>query len=167
MRRLRKRSLHFFGAVIYSAVGICVGVVLVVIGYLATVGIPVGDDNQVVSLFLGIVGSVVASIIYSISDKYIKSCNVFSRILNQVGIFIKSVECILDNDSLNNDKSKFELWCLYNSIREKSCELTYRNDFEGLSEKMDAIIGLLGTDAIDLIKKEKCKLVCIRNKLTE
>ena len=159
------KTCHFAGAVIHSASGLLTGLILIVIGYLALLYIP---TTEVVSLFVGIIGSIVASIIYGIADKYSKSCSSFIWILDQIEVIIAYIDEVICDNVPNKRQCKFELWRFYIELCEKSYGLTYVEDFKMLSSALNQIIKIVNQKTIDawLLERAKNNLVSVRDKLT-
>lgn len=165
MSAYRKKK-HLIGAITHSFAGLLTSFVLIGVGSLALLYIPSSD---IVSLFIGIIGSVIASIIYSIADKYSKSCSSFIWILNQIEIILAYINEIICDNFSNKKQCKFELWRFYVELCEKSYELTYEEDFIKLSYALNNIIKIVNQEHFNnvLLKKAKKDLVSIRNELTE
>lgn len=157
---------HFVGAITHSAFGLFTGLILVVIGYLALSYVP---TSEVVSLFVGTIGSIVASIIYSVADKYSRSCSSFGWILDQIEVILAYIDEVICDESSNNRQCKFELWRFYIELCEKSYDLTYGKDFETISTALVRIIKVVNQEEIegDSLECAKRSLISVRNKFTE
>ena len=136
-----QKQRHIIGAINYSWCGLII-VGALFIGCLLCLAC---FNNSVVSFLVGIMASVIASIIYNIANKYYKSCSAYMWILDQTEILITYIENAQKND-LNPVSYRFTLWRMIVDIRAKSRELTYEEDFNILSMGFSSIISSMYTN---------------------
>lgn len=135
----RIKSRHLFGAIKGSIVAI-IAVTILIGCCLLLILAPIKCNSEVISLFVGILASVIASIVLIISAKYTRSCSTYMWILAQAEVFLSYVDTTYNNVQSNNKQYQFDLWRFVVDLREKAKELTYTEDFATLSKWFSKII---------------------------
>lgn len=129
---------HFFGAIKSSWLGLIVVFILSSVCILLFTHNP-NNSNNIASFLIGIMASVIASIIYNVSNKYFKSCSTYMWILDQTEILVEYCKDIKNNFK-NIELHQFNIWCEVVAIREKARELTFVKEFNKLSYEFSNII---------------------------
>lgn len=156
---------HFFGAVKKSWIGISISILLFIMCVFLLVFCP-NNDNSVTSLFIGVIASIIASIIYNIYSNYSKSCSIFLWVLDQTEVLITYIENNKEN-FINDEWYRFELWRSVVTIRENARQLTYTCEFDCLSTGFSNVINAAYKNNIELLEKELLKLSNIRDRITK
>lgn len=128
---------HFFGAIKGSWLGLIVVFILSLVCVLL-IHYP-NSGNDVVSFLFGIIASIIASVIYNVSNKYLKSCSTYMWILDQTEIIISYGKDISKNFKKSRSH-RLKLWSEIVTIREKARELTFVKEFNMLSSEFSNII---------------------------
>lgn len=127
---------------------------------------PIQCSNEIISFFVGILASVIASIVLNITTKYTRSCSTYMWILAQVEVFVSYVETTYKIES-NNNQYIFKLWRIVFDLRERAKELTYTEDFDILSKCFSGIIKAANENNDALMHKAINGLINAKNQLTE
>ncbi len=135
-----KRVLHFLCAIKSSALILIVSVILI---SMSVFFIVLTDNSQVVSFFVGIVASVIATLVLKIVDKYEKSiatCCAISMEIERILIFYEENIC---GQAYDSKKCSSNLYQFYISICSKSIDITYLCDFLKISNTINNMIKLV------------------------
>ena len=144
---INKKLHHIIGVISRSWRGIVIGGILF-IGCLLCPSC--FNNNNIVSFLVGIMASLIASIVYNIANKYYKSCSTYLWILDQTEIVITYIEKA-QNDCLEPTSYRFNLWERIIIIRKNAYALTYKKDFNILYKAFSSIIrSMYNTDDISI-----------------
>lgn len=162
--KLNKKALHLIASFKSAWFSITIGFVLSIFLVLYLFG---HDGNsQILAFFVGVIASIVATIVLRVSDKYTSSCLAYSKISFYVEELILFVEKNIKDNSYNVDECKFNLWRYYMLICEESMRLTYDKDFNLISIAVNDIISSINNNNdIDVIIEEKDKLIKQKNSI--
>lgn len=127
---------HIVGAISHSWCGLVIGGILFIGCLLCLARF---NNSNIVSFLVGIMASIIASIIYNITNKYYTSCSTYIWILDQTEILITYIECA-QKDCLEPASYRFTLWKRIVDMREKARKLTYKKDFNIISKSFSSII---------------------------
>ncbi len=136
----RVRACHAWGAIKSSWLGIIIAVAIGLVFVLLLQCWPSVNSNTV-SFLVGIIASIIASIIYNISSKYGKSCSAYMWILDQTEVLATYIEKI--NTSSDVNSCRYKIWCDIVTIRDRARELTYTADFDVLSSAFSNAIAFV------------------------
>lgn len=136
---LKKRGKYFVGSLRYSAVELCVSIILLGVACVFLVMFPCLSNNQITSLLIGVVSGVIATLVLSIAGKYAESNRAYETIhalLNNV--ILKAKDCAKHKDCYPNEILSFGYD--YTDICRQSIDLTYKVDFEEVSGVMKKLL---------------------------
>lgn len=136
---LMKRFFHFLYAVRDSFSSLVGGLFLLLVAVVGLRAIPTLNSSQEISLLLGVIASIVATLILRVSERYSDSCSAMSAILGGVDDIATYIETVAIN-SPHFDIHKFKLWQMYVDICEKSQKLTYEKDFFEISKEVSGVV---------------------------
>lgn len=163
---VRIKSCHLFGAIKGSIVAIIV--VAILMGCcLLLIFAPIKCNSEVVSFFIGILASVIASIVLTVAEKYSRSCSTYMWILAQAEVFVSYVDTTYENILSDNKRYQFELWRFVVDLRERAKELTYTEDFDTLSVWFSKIIEASDKNIDTLMRDAISGLINAKDYLTE
>lgn len=155
---------HFCGAIKCSWVSLIMVAMLFGVCFLLS-GCYFSRNNSSISFLVGIVASIIASVIYNVSTRYLRSCIAYLWILDQTEIlitYIESCQCsYYDNDF------KLKIWNYIVYMRERAQELTYKKDFNTLSVKFSEIIDALYKNDKQKLCNTLSELIKEKNKITK
>lgn len=154
---------HFWGAIKRSWLGLTIAAILFVVCLLLC--FVCSNSSNAISFLVGIMASVIASIIYNISNKYYKSHSTYMWILDQTELFITYVEN-MQKDFLDIQLYRFKLWNTVVTIRENAHKLTYTKEFDILSNHFSAIIVAAYDDNEKNFSKALSELIIAKNQIT-
>lgn len=129
---LRKRLLHLLFAVRDSFSSLALGLLLLFIVVIGLRAVPTLNEVQEISFLLGIIASIIATLILKVSERYSSSCSAVSTILGEVERIATYIETVVVSDPLP-DIHKFQLWQMYMDICQKSESLSYKKGFSDVS----------------------------------
>lgn len=160
-----KRKIQFFYyAIVESYRTIIVSVVLILCVYLMFRISHSCSNDQRSALLIGIVASVIATLLLRIFDKYSESCYAFERILTKTELLITYIDTKVST-LLDVDNNRFELWHQYVDICGEASRLTYKEDFYFLSGAISNVVeAVYGKKKIEDIKKANEDLIHTRDK---
>lgn len=165
---IHKKLQHFLSALKCSAIGLITIVILVLFCCLLFIYVPIENDSQIVPFFVGIIASIIASIVLNISSKYGKSCSRYMWILDQTEIFVSYIEATYkDMPNINQYRYRFELWHFVTNLREKASDLTYTKDFDALSRELSEVIKATNGKDNNPIREALDGLINTKKLLTE
>lgn len=159
--KLGKRMKHFIGAITGSYVSIITGFALMLGALLILHVSPFQNDEQTLAFFVGIIASIIATLVIKISDRYFESISANSRIIKQVNLFITFIENTQDK---KDSEFRFELWKDYICMCDTSAKLLYKEDFYQISKAASDVIEAIYTNQSDqYVKNEIQTLAVARN----
>lgn len=147
---MQKKFMHLLWAIINSVGILSVSIALLFLSVLLVGKI---EDGQVVSFFLGVLASIIATLILRISEKYANSLAASSVISNKIELMLLYIEEHIVTDKYDSKNCFYQLWRYYMEICEVSVGLTYKKDFKNVS---CAISGLLKAIKEGKSSKEIC-----------
>ncbi len=154
--KYKRKFLHLLFAVRKSLLILSFSVLLIVISYVMIISY---DQNEVVSFAVGIIASVIATLVFKISDKYEKSISACTDIANAIEEMVLYLERMVTRGCANYEYCS-TLWLYYSSICRKSANLTYEEEFNRVSIIINDLIKLVKENAdIKEIYEAKEKLV--------
>lgn len=129
---------------------------LIVISYVMII---TNKQNEIVTFAVGIIASVLATLVFKISDKYEKSILACTDIANTIEEMVLYLERAVTRGCANYEYVS-TLWLYYSSICGKSINLTYEEEFNKVSVIISELINLVKKNAsIQEIYEAKEKLV--------
>lgn len=141
--KLRDKILHLVLSIkscwvrIVTAIGLC--------GFAVCCVLNCDSDSQILAFSLGVVASIVASVILSVSDTYMRSCLSWGRVLSHVEQILLFIDENITDDSYQAEECKYQLWELYIPMCQESVHLTYKTGFSSISKAIDEIIRKVGS----------------------
>ena len=124
------------------------------------------SSNQTIPFLVGIIASVIASIVFNVTSKYAQSCSTYLWMLEQVEVFITYVEATYVI-MLGTQQYRFELWKYVVDIREKCRRLTYKADFNILASRLSDVISVANSENKEDTRKALECLIVAKNQITE
>lgn len=155
---------HFWGTIKHSLIGLIVAIILSIACLLLCLYYS-DSNNNVISFLVGVMASVIASIVYDISNKYYKSCSTYMWVLGQTEILITYCNDI-QNVFTDDESYRFRLWSTVVTIREISNYLTYTKEFDILSCRFSEIISAAYDNDKEVFLKAVSELINAKEKIT-
>lgn len=154
--KYKRKFLHLLFAIRKSVGILSLAILLVVISYVL---ISTNDQNEIVSFAVGITASVIATLVFKISDKYEKSISACVDISNTIEEMVLYLERMVTRGCANYEYCS-TLWLYYSSICRKSANLTYEDEFNEVTVIINDLIKLVKENAdLKMLYDAKEKLV--------
>lgn len=110
-------------------------------------------NTQITAFFVGIIASIIATLVLKIFDNYLLSKQAHHNIIEKTNIFIIRTKKYCNEINENNKLNIFEI---YYEICTDSIQLSYKKDFAKLSSVMNDILVMINTNSN--VKKMKAKI---------
>lgn len=157
--KFQRRCFHLCCAIKKSLTILFVSIALIILSLCLVLKI---EENEVTSFFIGVIASIIATLVFRISDKYEKSistCVAISSDIEKIVVYLeKSV-----TQNYNYEECWSTLWLFYLSICDKSVNLTYEADFYDVSSIISKLIQQVKSNA-DKITLYKTKEELVNKK---
>lgn len=165
----RQKAFHYIFAIKCSTISIIASLLLLLVVVVISAFLPQKIENgQVTALLVGIIASIIATLILKISDKYAESCRAYNSILRQIDEVCdytnSNVERTEDGDLR---KHRFPIWRIVTQIKTEAEKLTYEKDYNVLYIALKKLVQLVyQNSAVDEIFKAVEELLMIKEKIT-
>lgn len=138
--RFRTRVLYLIWAIIRSYVEIIAAIVLFTAAYIWTLSLSESAlRGQGPTILLGVVSSVIATLLISISGKYSASCRAHTNIVHcaiEMSRWVRRYKNYFCSDQKEITKHGFYLNQYYMNMCSEACQLTYGGDFSNFSKSI-------------------------------
>lgn len=156
--KLHKKLLHLVASFKCAWISLTIGLVLII--FLILFLLKHDSNSQILAFFVGVIASIVATIVLRVSDKYTSSCLAYAKIFFYAEEIILFIDNNIKNNSYSVDECKFNLWQYYMLMCEESARLTYDKDFSLISVAVSNIISSINNkDDVNIILEKREKLI--------
>lgn len=160
-----KIVLELIGSIKKSMVSIIISILLMIIVYII---IQLGlfqSENQMEGFFVGIVASIISTLVLKISDQYAESGRARVQILHKVRELITYIDTeILDGNKCGLKEHRFILWKFYSELAERAAQLACEDNFDSISIAVNDIVKSVYSEDIEKLKQAKQKLIMASKK---
>lgn len=149
--------MHFIGSIKESFVSLIVGLLLFLVVSILSCFIRSPDTDQAVSFLAGIAASIIATLVFRVSERYLSSCHAYSKILSQANNIITYIDTDMKS-AIGAEIHKFKLWEMYIDICERSRSLSYKKDYlvivKAIYNLVDIVFHDCGSKSIEKAKEQ-------------
>lgn len=136
--KILKKINHFLCSIKRSVPSLIIGTVLIIVVLLLLA--KADNDSLSLSFVVGIIASVVATLLLRITETYSKSIEAFSAVLFRTSLLISFFEENINADNYYDQKFRERLLNHYFDICEKYESITYKKDYNKISKAIKGLI---------------------------